>query len=64
MQRITAIELEDRFIQIAGEPLLDTDEGVLVIEFGDGRHRTFNWDHVVSFYYMTEEESAAAREEN
>ena len=54
--RGTAVNLFDRTILVGGEPILDTDEGVLIIAFNDGTSRTFNWDHVIDFYYMTEEE--------
>jgi hypothetical protein len=57
-QRVTAINLEDSYIIVSGEPILDTKEGVLIIAFEDGTSRVFNWDYVIDFYYMTEEESA------
>ncbi|QGJ89747.1 hypothetical protein SEA_SUPERCHUNK_47 [Mycobacterium phage Superchunk] len=55
-QRATMVNLEDRFVVIAGEPILDTQEGVLIVAFNDGTSRTFNWDYVIDFYYMTAEE--------
>lgn len=54
--RGTAVNLFDRTILVSGEPILDTDEGVLIIAFADGTSRIFNWEHVIDFYYMTEEE--------
>jgi hypothetical protein len=54
--RATVIELQDRFIVVVGEPILDTQEGVLIVAFDDNTSRTFNWDKVHNFYYMTEEE--------
>ncbi|EKF23053.1 putative gp50 [Mycolicibacterium hassiacum DSM 44199] len=61
-QRATAINMtEDRFIICAGEPMLDTDEGVLIIQFEDGTNRIFNWDYVIDYYYMTEDEYAQQR---
>ena len=57
--RGTIINLDDnRQVLFAGEPMLDTNEGVLIISFDDGTYRTFNWDYVVDFYYLTEEEFA------
>lgn len=55
-KRATVINLVDRFLVVTGEPILDTQEGVLIIAFPDGTSRVFNWDNVVDFYYMTEEE--------
>jgi hypothetical protein len=54
--RATLINLADRYILVSGEPILDTEEGVLIIAFDDGTSRTFNWDHVVDFYHMTPDE--------
>lgn len=55
-KRATVINLIDRFLVVSGEPILDTQEGVLIIAFHDGTSRTFNWEHVIDFYYMTEDE--------
>lgn len=57
-QRATVVQLEDRDIILAGEPIPDTKEGVLIVAFEDGTSRVFNWDYVVSYYYMTEDEFA------
>lgn len=54
--RATVVNLQDRYIVVSGEPILDTDEGVLIVAFSDGTSRTFNWDHVIDYYYMTEDE--------
>ena len=54
--RATVINLKDSYIVVSGEPILDTEEGVLIIAFDDGTSRTFNWDHVIDFYYMSESE--------
>ncbi|AOT24966.1 hypothetical protein PBI_KALPINE_46 [Mycobacterium phage Kalpine] len=62
-RRATVVNLEDRFHLMAGEPILDTTEGVLIIAFDDGTSRTFNWDKVVDFYHMTEDEYETFREE-
>lgn len=56
--RATLINLVESFVVVTGEPILDTNEGVLIIAFEDGTSRTFNWDHVVDYYYMTETELA------
>lgn len=56
VRRATVINLEERYLVVAGEPILDTQEGVLIIAFEDGTSRTFNWEHVIDFYYMTEDE--------
>ena len=55
-ERATLINLEDRYVVVTGEPILDTEEGVLIIAFEDGTSRTFNWAHVIDFYYMSEQE--------
>jgi hypothetical protein len=55
--RATYINLPNRYLVVTGEPILDTEEGVLIIAFHDGTSRTFNWDHVIDFYYMSEEET-------
>jgi hypothetical protein len=47
---------------LGGEPILDTQEGVLIIAFEDGTSRTFNWDFVFDFYYLTEDEYDDIRE--
>ena len=60
--RGTAVNLFDRTILVGGEPILDTDEGVLIIAFNDGTSRTFNWDHVIDFYSMTEDEYESMRD--
>lgn len=56
MPRATAIRIADRYIVLVGEPILDTDEGVLIVQFKDGTSRVFNWDKVSDFYYMLEDE--------
>ncbi|AGT14299.1 hypothetical protein ADZZY_50 [Mycobacterium phage Adzzy] len=64
-RRATLINMEDRFVVVAGESMLDTDEGVLIIQFDDGTSRTFNWDYVIDYYYMTADEyEQFRREEN
>jgi hypothetical protein len=55
-QRATVINLKSSYIIVTGEPILDTQEGVLIIAFHDGTSRTFNWNHVIDFYYMSESE--------
>lgn len=54
--RATIINLKDSYIIVSGEPILDTQEGVLIIAFPDGTSRTFNWDHVIDYYWMSESE--------
>jgi hypothetical protein len=56
-RRATIVNTEDHMLVIAGEPILDTQEGVLILAFEDGTSRTFNWDKVVDYYHMTEEET-------
>ncbi|QBP31066.1 hypothetical protein SEA_REFUGE_47 [Mycobacterium phage Refuge] len=63
-QRATVVNMEDRFMVLHGEPMLDTDEGVLVIQYPDGTSRMINWDKVFDFYYMTAEETAALGDED
>ncbi|QBJ04848.1 hypothetical protein SEA_ELEPHANTOON_47 [Mycobacterium phage Elephantoon] len=58
MARATYVNMVDRFQLFAGEPMLDTSEGVLVIQYADGTSRTINWDFVIDYYYMTEDEYA------
>ncbi|AKF14217.1 hypothetical protein SEA_LUCHADOR_53 [Mycobacterium phage Luchador] len=56
-RRATHVSLANGSFQvIAGEPLLDHDKGLLLVLFDDGTSRTFNWDFVVDYYYMTEDE--------
>ncbi|QFP95529.1 hypothetical protein SEA_GAUGELDP_46 [Mycobacterium phage GaugeLDP] len=55
--RATVVTLEDCFHVLAGEPLLDKQEGVLIIAFSDGTSRNFNWDKVVDYYYMPDAET-------
>lgn len=55
-RRATIVNLKDRSIMISAEPILDTEEGVLILAFEDGTSRTFNWDYVIDYYYMTAEE--------
>lgn len=62
-QRATVVTLDDRMVVMAGEPILDTQEGVLILAFDDGTSRTFNWDKVVDFYHMNEEETQRWLEE-
>jgi hypothetical protein len=57
-RRATVINLVDRYIVVTGEPILDTREGVLIVAFADGTSRVFNWEHVIDYYYMTEDEYA------
>lgn len=56
MSRATVVNLRDSWLMLKGQPILDTQEGVLIIAFEDGTSRTFNWDHVVDYYCMTEDE--------
>ncbi|ALA07859.1 hypothetical protein SEA_EXPLOSIONERVOSA_48 [Mycobacterium phage ExplosioNervosa] len=58
--RATYVNFVDRHQLFAGEPMLDTSEGVLIIQYADGTSRTLNWDFVIDFYYMTDEEYADA----
>lgn len=58
-QRATVINLKDRYIIVSGDPILDTQEGVLIIAFYDGTSRTFNWDYVIDYYHMSEDEFEA-----
>lgn len=59
--RATVVNLVDRYVLVAGDPILDTQEGVLIIAFQDGTSRTFNWDHVIDYYHLTEDEFEALR---
>jgi len=59
MPRATAIRIEDRYVVLVGEPILDTEEGVLIVQFRDGTSRVFNWDKVSDFYHMLEDEYEA-----
>ncbi|AIK67764.1 hypothetical protein AVV38_gp55 [Mycobacterium phage Piro94] len=62
-QRATVINLEDNYRVIAGEPVLDTQEGTLTVIHDDLTARVFNWDKVVDFYHMTEAEYEQMKEE-
>ena len=39
------------------DPILDSSEGTLTMQFEDGTSRIYNWDYVVSYYHMTVEET-------
>lgn len=56
MPRATAIHTSHRYVVLVGDPILDTQEGVLIVQFADGTSRIFNWDKIEDFYHMTEEE--------
>ncbi|BBC43607.1 hypothetical protein PBI_VC3_51 [Mycobacterium phage VC3] len=63
-QRATVVNLANgRYQVLAGEPIVDTQEGVLIIAFEDGTSHTFNWRYVIDFYYMTAEETERLRRE-
>ncbi|AHJ86412.1 hypothetical protein 40AC_49 [Mycobacterium phage 40AC] len=65
--RATVVTLDTHMVVMAGEPILDKQEGTLTLLFEDLTSRIFNWDKVVDYYYMTEEETAdwlAERENN
>lgn len=53
---VVAVRTVDAFLVLAGEPILDTDEGVLIIAFDDGSARTFNWRYIIDFYPLTSDE--------
>ena len=55
-KRATAVNTDTSYQIMAGEPILDTQEGVLIIAFDDGTSRVFNFDKVIDYYYMTEDE--------
>ena len=55
-KRATVVNTDTSYQVIAGEPILDTQEGVLILAFEDGTSRVFNWDKVTDYYYMTEGE--------
>ncbi len=55
-KRATVINMSDSYVVVSGEPILDTQEGVLIIAFEDGTSRVFNWDFVHDYYYMTADE--------
>ena len=63
-RRATVVNLKNRYVIVEGEPILDTNEGVLIIAFEDGTSRVFNWDYVVDYYYMTEDEYQVALQED
>ena len=55
-KRATVVNTDTSYQVIAGEPILDTQEGVLIVAFEDGTSRVFNWDKVIDYYYMTPDE--------
>ena len=55
-KRATVVNTDTSYQVMAGEPILDTQEGVLIIAFDDGTSRVFNFDKVIDYYYMTEDE--------
>ncbi|AXH48819.1 hypothetical protein SEA_STEAMY_44 [Mycobacterium phage Steamy] len=48
---------------IKAEPLLDAPEGILVLLYENGTKRVFNWDFVVDYTELDEEEYADWRQE-
>lgn len=63
-RRATIVHVDGQPPQLlAGEPILDTREGVLIIAFEDGTSRTFNWDYVTDYYYMTYDEYERTKRE-
>ena len=60
--RYTAIELSDRYVIVAGDPILDTEEGTLTMMLGDNTFKIYNWRYVHNFYHMTVEETMAHKE--
>ncbi|KRD08624.1 hypothetical protein ASE48_08670 [Mycobacterium sp. Root265] len=58
MTKATVIHIDgnDHGIILAGQPILDTQEGVLIIHREDGTSRTYNWDFVIGFYELDEDE--------
>jgi len=63
-KRGTVVNLRGSYVIVGGEPILDTQEGVLIIAFDDGTSRVFNFDHVIDFYYMSEDEFTAMMQED
>ena len=55
-KRATVVNTDTSYQIMAGEPILDTQEGILIIAFDDGTSRVFNFDKVIDYYYMTEDE--------
>ncbi|ANA86986.1 hypothetical protein PBI_SOUPS_51 [Gordonia phage Soups] len=52
-----AINFADgRFAMMRGEPMLDASDGVLTIALDDGTFRTCNFDHVVYYTTLTEDD--------
>ncbi|QBI97880.1 hypothetical protein SEA_ORANGE_48 [Mycobacterium phage Orange] len=56
-RRATSVTTVNGWGLFIGEPMLDADEGTLIIQFEDGTWRTFNWDYVIDYYYLSEEET-------
>jgi hypothetical protein len=57
-ERATIIWLDTGRQCIApGDPVFDAEAGTLSILFSDSSSRTFNWNHVVDYYWATEEET-------
>jgi hypothetical protein len=48
---------------IKGEPMFDSDEGVLVVMYDNGTKRVFNWEYVVEYTELNEEELADWQQE-
>ncbi|EHB47648.1 hypothetical protein MycrhDRAFT_5774 [Mycolicibacterium rhodesiae JS60] len=63
-QRATLLTLDNGMqLVYAAEPILDKREGVLVLAFDDGSSRNYNWDKVLEFYHLSEEEYERMRAE-
>lgn len=64
-RRATVVNMvEGNCVIVAGEPILDTSDGVLIVAFDDGTSRVFNWDHVMDYYYMTPDEYEYLRQQD
>ncbi|AWY03863.1 hypothetical protein SEA_NEDARYA_46 [Gordonia phage Nedarya] len=48
--------VDGRFLIHRGEPLLDANDGTLTIVLIDGTSRTFNFDYVVDYTTLTEDD--------
>lgn len=48
-RHVTVSTTNDTFLDLKGEPMLDTSEGTLIVQGDNGSYIGFNWDHVEFF---------------
>lgn len=50
MRVVTIVFTDDSVLQIIGDPMFEANENVLIVDQGEGKYATFNWNHIAMFY--------------